>query len=247
MIRGAIVVLAVTLLAGSVRADDLTAEQHYQNGQDAYHAGRYKEAISEWEASYALSREPDLLFDLGQAARLDEDCALALRYYGEYVRQPSPGDHTQQAVDFVIEMQRCVDMKLTAKALAEVKPAQPKLVTPAPPTHPGRGKRVTGVLLGVGGGVLIAAGVGLGVAAARAADQVRDACAVSCDWSVESARDAEGRRDEKLSWAFYGVGAAAAIAGGVVYWLGWRDEDAAPRMMVAPAGGGVSAVASWRF
>jgi hypothetical protein len=55
---------------------------------------------------------------------------------------------------------------------------------------------------------------------------------------------ADGERSEAVATILIPVGAAALIAGGVIYYLGWRDGSA-PRAAAAPGGRGM--VLEWSF
>jgi tetratricopeptide (TPR) repeat protein len=91
--------LALALLAGLVRpsatfaaegsdaaieADDQAARRHYAQGDAAYKAGRYDEALKEFEAGYAVSRRPGFLLNMAHTQRklghLREARALYKKY-----------------------------------------------------------------------------------------------------------------------------------------------------------------------
>jgi hypothetical protein len=45
------------------------AREHYKNGEKAFKAGRFDEALREWEAGYQLSNRPLFLLNMGHAER----------------------------------------------------------------------------------------------------------------------------------------------------------------------------------
>jgi hypothetical protein len=103
------------------------------------------------------------------------------------------------------------------------------------PPKGGRGKRI-------GGLVTMAAGVGLASAAlffaleARSASDdvnrfLRDRCAPgagACDWGAVQARDAEGQSAQTKAIVLSSIGGAALFGGAILYYLGWRQKEAAP-------------------
>jgi tetratricopeptide (TPR) repeat protein len=247
------------------------AKRHFDKGQLAYDLGRYTEAIAEWERSYALSREPGLLYNLGQAAQLHGDCAAAARYYMSFLRRRPNASNREQVEGLIEEMTICVAAKPPSPAdeqspeqpgtpLREMKPASPPpapaaeaLREPAPVAieakpRPGRTKKVAGIAAAGGGALLIGTGIYFGRRASSASDEVTEACGTGCEWADESGTDADGRRAAKLQWAFYGVGAAALASGAVLYYLGLRDDRQAAQVMAGPLrNGGAGAVVSWAW
>ena len=58
------------------------AVQHYQNGRDLYHEGRYREAIVELQAALELDpTSPELTYNVARVYELLGDIDTALRYY----------------------------------------------------------------------------------------------------------------------------------------------------------------------
>lgn len=76
----------VLLLMTSARALADDAPTLYRRAAAAYALGRYAEAATLFEQSFALSNEPALLFDAAQAHRLAGDRARALALYRSYLR-----------------------------------------------------------------------------------------------------------------------------------------------------------------
>ena len=70
------------------------AKAAFTRGNTAYNLGKYADAIAEFERAYALSRLPEILFNLGQcyrkqweADRRSELGRRALHYYEALVRE----------------------------------------------------------------------------------------------------------------------------------------------------------------
>jgi tetratricopeptide (TPR) repeat protein len=72
--------------------------------------------------------------------------------------------------------------------------------------------RTAGITTAIGGVALIGTGIGFGLAARAAADDVRR------QWNL--ARHRAGQRYETLQWVSYGIGAAALATGGLMYLYG---------------------------
>src|SRR5213083_2422043 len=89
MMRSSVWIAALVLTSAHVvGAAPSEAEQAYEQGQAAFDAGRFGDAVVAWERSYELSKEPVLLFNLGQAYRQRHgpgDCAKALAAYKRFI------------------------------------------------------------------------------------------------------------------------------------------------------------------
>jgi len=65
---------------------DKKARELFEQGRAAWDEGRYREAWEHWHHSYRLSRKPELLYNVGQAAdrlRMDREALEAFRLYLE--------------------------------------------------------------------------------------------------------------------------------------------------------------------
>jgi len=87
--------------------DALGASEHraaknaFEQGRDAFDAGRYDEAIERFEHAYELSGRPELLFNVGLAAdrlREDERALAAFERYLEQAVDPEHGEQVEQRV-----------------------------------------------------------------------------------------------------------------------------------------------------
>jgi hypothetical protein len=127
-----------------------------------------------------------------------------------------------------------------------------RLATPAPrETSPGRTQRIAGLATAGAGVVLIATGMYFGSRASGYADDVAAACKTSCAWDDISDLDSRGQTAATLELVGYGAGAAAIVAGGVLYLLGRREasragESRPPISVTAQRdGGAVTWSGSW--
>jgi hypothetical protein len=201
----------------------------YRDGQAAYDAGRYGDAIAAWEHSYAASRAPGLLFNLAQARRLRAapgDCERAVAEYRQYAALVSPSPQTKLAADYV----------------AVGCPPQP--ATPAMSVTSGRGgsRRISGEIAAGGGVALLAVGLYFGHRATSLGDEVTTACASGCSWTDERNTDSAGRRDATIGRVLDAVGGAAIVAGAAMYYLGARTEHVG---VAVSARGGQSISVTW--
>lgn len=99
-------------------------------------------------------------------------------------------------------------------------------------TPPGHGKKILGLALG---GVAVGASV-VGIIAAGASNNAYDD--INADANAERPFDptkqSAAHADTAIAGAMFGVAAAAAIAGGVLYYLGVRDAHTEPTVAIAP-------------
>jgi hypothetical protein len=224
-----LVILAVMLVAPIARADTSEAEQLFQQGQQAYDAKQYDQAIASWDRAYALSKLPALLFNIAQAHRLAGHCAPAVENYRKFVQLDATAEDRPAAEQFIRELGTCG---------AVAKPPGGKQYEDR-----GGGKRIAGISLGIGGMFLLIAGAYFGNEASGNAADIRSACNVGCEWADIESKDAAGRRAEKLQYVFLGTG-VAAVATGVWFYLRGSRERA---VLVEPQAGGASLKVMGRF
>jgi tetratricopeptide (TPR) repeat protein len=206
-----------------------SAEDLYAQGQSAYDAADYATAIAKWTQSYDLSREPELLFNIAQARRLDGDCVQALATYERFVQIDPTSEQRSLADDFVRELEpRC-------GATTRAPDAE------RPPTRSERTLKIAGLAVGGGGVALLGAGLLLGHHASTLGEEVTRACAQTCDWSAQKDNDARGRSYATTGRVLDVVGIAAIAAGAVAYYLGDRSDGVA----VVPQQREVGVVVTW--
>jgi hypothetical protein len=71
--------------------DSARAAKLYDEGKRHFDIGEYVQAIATWKQAYLLSNASLLLFNIGQAYRLSNNCAQANRFYLNYKRvEPHP-------------------------------------------------------------------------------------------------------------------------------------------------------------
>jgi tetratricopeptide (TPR) repeat protein len=243
----AAIALAVLATARTAAADPTAdAERYYNEGQAAYDAKRYDDAIAAWDKSYALSHLPALVYNLAQAHRLHGDCTEALDAYKRFVALDPKSPQRASAEGFIHDLDPCP----APAGVVQPPPPPPSLPpstspTPPPPPHPAaiaharNGERVVGIVIaGVG---VAAAGVGgyFGSQAQSLANEVRAACASGCEYNAIKSKDQDGRTDQTLQYVLYAAGGAAIVTGAIVFALGSRKHVEAP-VAVAPVRGGAA-------
>ena len=85
----------VVCCAGRADAGDHSARRLRRAALAEYQAGDYAAAARDFQASYDLDPDPELLYALGQALRLSGDCAGAVAAYNDFlIRLPDDAQAT---------------------------------------------------------------------------------------------------------------------------------------------------------
>lgn len=231
-IRGITVLLVVALERAALAAP--SAEELFDEGQAAFASGDYAGAVTKWNESYALSKEPELLFNIGQALRHDGRCAEALATYRRFVAIAPASEQRPLADDLIRELTVHCDAR--ANTVDSTRVADHSGERPA-------GLKIAGLAVAGAGVVSVATGLYFGHRASSLGEEVTNACRSGCDWAVYGGKDAEGRRAETKQYVFAGIGVAAIVVGGGMYWLGSREHHSSP-IVVAPDRDGASI--TWR-
>ena len=230
-------IVTVTILAalGAGAHAEPSAEQLYDEGQQAFDRGDYTTAVSHWQSSYELSGLPLLVLNIAQAYRLAGNCGRALATYQQYIALDPTSEQRRLAEGFVGELDsRC---------------GQPVKRTEVPPVgevaleevHRGRGLKIAGLATGSAGAALLVTGLLFGRRALTLGDEVGRACEQGCDWGSLKDKDARGRRYATVGYALDALGVAAIASGAVMYYLGSRGGTVT--VTARPREGG--AVVSW--
>jgi tetratricopeptide (TPR) repeat protein len=98
IVFGLVAWLSVPAAAEKVPAEVLAqARAHFERGSAFHATGDYARAAEEYGAAYALYPSPELLFNLGQVARLSGDRKAALDYYQRYLSVEPNGRASEEA------------------------------------------------------------------------------------------------------------------------------------------------------
>jgi hypothetical protein len=247
----ALIVAVIALLAGRALAE--TPEDLYAQGQDAYDRKIYGEAIERWKASYRMSNEEALFFNIAQAQRLSGDCHGAIESYRRYMTSnPDPASEQHKlANDFTRDLERtCPPLPKpdVAPVLAlDAGSGRSSEVTndqsndqPSAPSG-GRTLRIAGLVTGGASILVLATGLYLGHSAQAIGQEVTDACRVSCDWTAWKDKDAKGQRYATIGRGLAFGGAVGLAGGAVLYYLGVRQGA----LTIEPGASGGGAAVSW--
>jgi tetratricopeptide (TPR) repeat protein len=245
------IALILVLICFPSRTFAQTAEESYQQGQEAFDKNDYDGAVHEWNRS--LEMAPDavsLHFNIGQAHRLAGRCIDALREYRAFVKLDS-SDHSV-AEQFIEDLETKCDDTVPAKAPEvdaplpppKTRPKAQEVVVEEQPKAQGGTKKMIGLVLVGAGAATFLTGTYFGHRADTIADEVSSVCQTGCNWQTVEDRDSAGKSAETKQWVLYGVGTAAVAAGVVTYYLGWRDEH--QPIVVGPVAGR-GAMIAWRM
>jgi tetratricopeptide (TPR) repeat protein len=98
------------------------ARQHFDEGKAAFKAGKFRDAVTAFERSYALFGAPEILFMIGQCHNGLGDGARAVEFYRRYLKD-KPDAKNRAEVEALI-----------AEAQAKRPPPVPRLApVPVPP------------------------------------------------------------------------------------------------------------------
>jgi tetratricopeptide (TPR) repeat protein len=225
-----------------------SAEELFAQGKTSFDARDYASAVAKWNESYRLSKEPELLYMIGQALENDGRCAEALATYRRFVKLAPDSGRRPRADKFVRELTPKCDAANAAPHENQQSTENPNarrgsvLVEHDNDTHPS-GLKIAGLAVVGAGVVSIATGLYFGHRASSLGEEVTNACAppTGCNWALYGSKDAEGRRAETKQYVFAGIGAVAIIGGGVMYYLASQEQRPAPFAITPRSDGAVIA------
>jgi tetratricopeptide (TPR) repeat protein len=252
----AVIVVALARAAAAQPAGDTKAEaeKRFQHAESLYKGGDYLAAAGEYQAAYELSKLPGLLYNVAQSYRLGGEKQKAVDAYRLFLERAP--DHQLAAV--ARGHLEALERELAAARTAQPAPAEP--AEPAPGTQseltaaapaaapaPGRGLRIAGLVTAGAGLVALGAALHYGIEARKASDAISDNDEGWTDSLLD--RYDEGEAAETRMFVLSGVGAAALVTGGVLYYLGRRAGQAEASVTVGalPAAGGAAAVVRGAF
>ena len=222
----------------------------------AYHdAGDYPHAIVAFKEAYVLAPSPGLLFNLAQAYRLSGDCDNAAWMYRRFLdTNPQPAARSL-AEGHLATVDKCrhakLELSITPAALDARVPA-PMLgdslaLHDGPDVQPKNRKKQVGTYVAIGGGAALLLAGYFALDAHSASNDVEEAYKRGAKWKDIQSIDERGQRSSTLAGVFGVAGLAAAGTGGVLYYLGYRDEHAKQRIAVMPDAHGARVSVSWKF
>jgi tetratricopeptide (TPR) repeat protein len=239
-------VIALLALAGPALAQPVDpgrkaeAERRFQAAERLYRDKQYLPAAAEYQAAYDLSGLPGLLYNVAQSYRLGGETAVAAETYRLFLERAP--DHSLAAVA------RGHLEALERELAIRVEPAPPAVPAPievsarrAPPPR-GRGLRAAGLASAGIGLVALGAALHYGIEANQASDAISE----NDEGWTRSLLDRydEGQRAETRMFVLSAIGGTALVAGGVLYYLGWRQGR---DLSLSASGTGASITMSGNF
>lgn len=223
------------------------AEELFGTADVRYAAGDVAGALAAMEESYALSRSPELLFNLGQLNRELERCREALAYYRQYLKEMPGGSGAQDARAAVGALAPQCETPPPAAAV----PVLARTATAAPPVaqldHPPARDhywspwRITGWSA-------ILAGAGLGAGAlyfTLRTDRLEDQAEAKGNHDPEIWKS--GERSETVARAMAVLAASATVGGALLLWVGHQNPTTARAVSLGVRADGLSTSWSLRF
>jgi tetratricopeptide (TPR) repeat protein len=243
------------------------AAAHFKQGQEFFKVADYDRAITEYEAAYALSNEPLLIFNIGlchdRAKRPDK----ALEAFQRYLAVAPTGDVADEAREDVARLTPIVDqLRRAAEQAREADAARraqaahdAEVAAQARQAAAERDRKrheadaraqrfvdrarlETITAIASGAVAVIAGGVAIKyqLDASSAATDITNHQGAWTDATL--ARDADGKSAQSTARLFTTVSAVTAVTAGVLYVLARRDHHAASsiRLEVQPSGAAIS-------
>jgi tetratricopeptide (TPR) repeat protein len=236
----AIVALLVLCVGAATAhaADDAEkkARAHFRAGQAHFQAGRFDDAIAEYQAAYALANKPELLFNIGSAYRRKAevthdpaDKRAAIDFYKKYLDADPAAKAANDASTYIASLSREVEEYEATHAPppAPPPPAPAPVVAPAPPpaappepdtapSEPGRVYRIAGIVTAGVGVALVATGVVFALKAKSASD---DLAGLQPGQTWDQGLYDSGQAAQRNAYICIGTGAAAIAGGAVLYFV----------------------------
>ena len=93
-------------------SDPVSAEasRAFWLGKDHYDAGNFAQAVEQFRRAFALTNDPDLLYDIAQSYRKMDQCAAALDSYRSFLRAAPESPLAPQAEKQVAQLQSSCDV-----------------------------------------------------------------------------------------------------------------------------------------
>jgi tetratricopeptide (TPR) repeat protein len=266
-----VLLFAVVCLSSNAFADDHLADAakaHFEQGQTLTAAGQFAEARAEFLAGFELSHKPAFLFNAAECSRLMGKNDVAREGYDQYLKLDPNGKLAMLALQRLDELgPKQTPVETTPPPAPVLTPEQTGVPAPtlgpissaaAPATtttltvhrsipdtsNTAQIERYAGIgTAGLGVAMIVTAAV-FGYKSSTLSNQVSGACTNGCVWSDVSYIDAYARTDATVQWWLYGLGAAAVVAGGTMYFLGSQEHSP---VVVAPSANGASVSWSGHF
>jgi tetratricopeptide repeat protein len=250
--------LVLAVAARPARAMQLSPQQkqdvrvHYERATRAYDLNKYSEAIDEYQKVYEIDGDPVMLYNIGQAYRLNDQPQESIHFYRRYL-QRQPDARNRDDVDRKIaSLEKLIEDRSKAapavtppppnaspqptwrpEASSPVSPVAtavtpPVVVIPAGPVPPSDTQRAVGwsmVGVGVASGVVA---VIEGIRAKNFGDQLTKAANVTTPPPFNPATESSGKTANVVAIVCGIAGTAVAVAGVIVLITNGSSSSSSP-------------------
>jgi tetratricopeptide (TPR) repeat protein len=200
-----VLALATGASAQGLDPDTQAARRHFEEARALYEAGRYDDAIAEFEIARKLKPLPDFDFNIARTHERREAWGPAADAYERYLAA------RPDAPDAAALRER---IQVLRARVAKPAPPPPAIVAPSPPPAV---RPLRGAAIGVGVTALALGVIGAALLGSAASDygRLEGDCAVRQCWPRDWAGP-QSRAD--ASYALFGVAGALAV-GDIVLWV----------------------------
>jgi Tetratricopeptide repeat len=114
---------------------------HYERATRAYDLNKYQEAIDEYQKVYEIDGDPVMLYNIGQAYRLNDQPQESIHFYRRYLQRSPEARNREDVNRKIVNLEKLIeDRRKAAAAVTPPPPAAPapetKVETPAPVLTP---------------------------------------------------------------------------------------------------------------
>jgi hypothetical protein len=224
--------LVCCLLAGqAAQAQEAGVDPRVGEAKTACAAGEVQKGVQLLAELYTATNDPIWIFNQGRCYHQNGQLPPALSRFKEFLRKSkgAPAEDVKDAQNYITEIETEQQKERSASGATSTAPAATAPVStqvPAPEPKPGRGLRYAGIGVGIFGAAALATGVVFSLLVQQTQSEVENQTKNGMvDSSSISGKLADGYRYETLQWISYGVGAAAAIMGSLLYWMGTSSDE----------------------
>jgi hypothetical protein len=228
-------VACILLVASVVQAQEARQDPRVTTAKTACAAGDVQQGVRLLAEIYTATNDPIWIFNQGRCYHQNNLFAQALARFQEFLRKSSNGpvEDVKDAQNYIKEIEAELhknDPRAEGPSSGVSGPATitQKVPVQTPNAQEGRGLRYTGIGCMVLGGVGLASGIAFTLLKQKAESDVESQTkSATVPYAAVSGKFSDGKLYANLQWVGYGVGAAALLTGGVLYYLG-ATRAAAP-------------------
>jgi tetratricopeptide (TPR) repeat protein len=215
--------------ARTMSAIDAEAREHFQLGRSFYEQGKFQQAAEEFEIAYRMSARPQLLYNIYVARRDAGGLPMAIDalrgYLGQVADAPDRVNLEARLSSLEAQVKRQQEQE-SARADSERKAAEAEAKAAARPKT--RQEHVRSplpiVLMGTGGAILLGSAVTGGLALSKA-NKLDDKCDGNACPPAQKSNVNATKTLAITTDVLWGVGAAAAVTGLVLFLTGALDSE----------------------